>query len=425
MRNGIEIKPLGEETGEQLPSFEEATSPLSSPITRSVSIAEDPLSRIPSISGVSGPPLGHSIFNPAYLPREPAPAYEPGNSSPSSFPAYDSPVGLEQIDQVVNEASPHGNRRQSRLRSSLVSSFAKTDPRGDKNERDHSQKYLTASGDIEADSALMGSEGVLCEGVLLSVGGLLSDGGLLTDGGILTDGCLLDLEVDPSTVINPNPPGIASSVMLNASRSLNIDPLDTTLDSNHSLSSQYSQQIQDSAENGSPTPTTSIDANNEPPCSSTFHENLLEPFSLNINLEVESTVSTLNVATRKSLSTGLTSEEVDISKMSFNDEESLISKAEQRCDVDDVSIFTQNASENSAKRLPLLQHTEKMFTTNIPSLLHLMTPTTANSTLPIKEECEKDLPGNISEYLAENLLTSAGDNQYTSKPPEFLRINKY
>jgi hypothetical protein len=425
MRNGIEIKPLGEETGEQLPSFEEATSPLSSPITRSVSIAEDPLSRIPSISGVSGPPLGHSIFNPAYLPREPAPAYEPGNSSPSSFPAYDSPVGFEQIDQVVNEASPHGNRRQSRLRSSLVSSFAKTDPRGDNNERDHSQKYLTASGDIEADSALMGSEGVLCEGVLLSVGGLLSDGGLLTDGGILTDGCLLDLEVDPSTVINPNPPGIASSVMLNASRSLNIDPLDTTLDSNHSLSSQYSQQIQDSAENGSPTPTNSIDANNEPPCSSTFHENLLEPLSMNINLEVESTVSTLNVATRKSLSTGLTSEEVDISKMSFNDEESLISKAEQRCDVDDVSIFTQNASENSAKRLPLLQHTEKMFTTNIPSLLHLMTPTTANSTLPIKEECEKDLPGNISEYLAENLLTSAGDNQYTSKPPEFLRINKY
>lgn len=351
LRNGIEIRPLGEETDEQLPSFEEATSPMSSPITRSVSIAEDPLSRIPSISGASGPPpLGHSIFNPAYLPRDPAPAYDSAGYEPS---VYD---GVEQIDRVVNEASPLGNRRQSRLRSSLVNSFAKTEPKSDN---------ASDPLDLEADPVM------------------------------------LDVEVDPH--------------ILDPLSSLDLDPLETSSDPNNvSSSSQSSQQVQDSEENNLTTPTTSIAASNEVTDNSCTDP---EPGSLqcnSMNLEAPQSPST-----GQSLSTGITTEENVLSKS--NDDDSLVSKDEED---DNVSMFTQDTSANFAQRLPLLQHisTEQIFTTSSrPPLLHSMTSTTTNTTLPIREEGEKDSPDNVSLYLADNMTTT----EFSSKPPEFQGINKY
>ncbi|ODV79176.1 uncharacterized protein CANTADRAFT_51430, partial [Suhomyces tanzawaensis NRRL Y-17324] len=120
--NGVTIKALNEQGDERLPSFEEATSTPSSPITRTFSISEDPLSRIPSISA-----LGPS-FNPNYLPRGPAPAYEaPSSPSPARPSNLEDPVlGPLNIDQLVNldSASSSSTIRTSRLRSSLVSSFA-------------------------------------------------------------------------------------------------------------------------------------------------------------------------------------------------------------------------------------------------------------------------------------------------------------
>lgn len=103
-RNGVSIKPIDQYDGDQLPSFEEAVSATSSPITRSVSLGTDLISRMPSI-----------------VPNEPAPAYE---ATPSSVPRSESPLN---IDQIVNlEKAQPGSHRKSRIRSSLLSSFAPT-----------------------------------------------------------------------------------------------------------------------------------------------------------------------------------------------------------------------------------------------------------------------------------------------------------
>ncbi|KAK7676044.1 hypothetical protein QCA50_021013 [Cerrena zonata] len=106
--NGVSIKPLVQDEGEQLPSFEEAMSAPSSPITRSISLGDDPLSRIPSI-----------------IPKEPAPAYELSLSPSTSPKESHEPVN---IDELVHKSSGTNasNARQSRIRSSLLNSFAPT-----------------------------------------------------------------------------------------------------------------------------------------------------------------------------------------------------------------------------------------------------------------------------------------------------------
>jgi hypothetical protein len=104
---GFSIKPWDQSASvDGLPSFEEATSPMTSPITRSFSVSEDPLSRVPSIS----------IDSPV-SPNDP-PAYDPTTS-----PFYGDPLN---IDAVVNDAAVENAAvgRSSRLRTSLVNSFA-------------------------------------------------------------------------------------------------------------------------------------------------------------------------------------------------------------------------------------------------------------------------------------------------------------
>lgn len=100
-RNGVSIKPLNQD-GEVLPSFEEAVSAPTSPITRSVSLGEDQISRIPSI-----------------IPDEPAPAYE--QEAPSR-----NDQNIFNIDSIVDAGtdSTSTNMRRSTIRSSLVNSFA-------------------------------------------------------------------------------------------------------------------------------------------------------------------------------------------------------------------------------------------------------------------------------------------------------------
>lgn len=93
-KNGLVIKTFDPMETDQLPSFEEATSPISSPITRSFSVSEDPISGIPSLS-------------------DQAPSYE-------SVEDASSPLS---IDSMVNQ-SGSGSQVRSRLRNSLASSFA-------------------------------------------------------------------------------------------------------------------------------------------------------------------------------------------------------------------------------------------------------------------------------------------------------------
>lgn len=114
---GLSIKPWNnEETKDSLPSFEEATSPISAPVTRSFSVAEDPLSRIPSISIDSGLPL----HVPATASPDP-PAYE--ESSYRRESVLGNPLNL---DAIVTKGEPEASNlmKSSSIRSSLVQSFA-------------------------------------------------------------------------------------------------------------------------------------------------------------------------------------------------------------------------------------------------------------------------------------------------------------
>lgn len=107
-RNGVSIKQLNQYDGDQLPSFEEAMSSPSSPITRSVSLGSEPISRIPSI-----------------VPNEPAPAYE---ATPSTTPKSESPLNIDELVNLQSRTGP-ANSRKSKIRSSLLNSFAPT-PKG-------------------------------------------------------------------------------------------------------------------------------------------------------------------------------------------------------------------------------------------------------------------------------------------------------
>lgn len=100
--NGVTISEYDPLAPALLPSFEEAVSAPTSPLMRSVSVEEEPLSSIPSIA-----PLG------------PAPAYE---SLPST--SVDSVFGQLSIDDVVRYDPLDLAMRQSAIRSSLSSSFA-------------------------------------------------------------------------------------------------------------------------------------------------------------------------------------------------------------------------------------------------------------------------------------------------------------
>lgn len=98
-KNGVSIRPLNQYSDDELPSFEEATSTTTSPLMRSISLGEEPISRIPSVT-----------------PSDPAPAYERSQSI-----AHDVLVPLNIDDFVTGSATA---RKQSYIRNSLSSSFA-------------------------------------------------------------------------------------------------------------------------------------------------------------------------------------------------------------------------------------------------------------------------------------------------------------
>ncbi|PSK39688.1 hypothetical protein C7M61_001490 [Candidozyma pseudohaemuli] len=103
-KNGVSIKPLDPEGNDRLPSFEEAISASASPVMRSFSVADDPLSRANSVS--------HS---------GPVPSYEesmPGNVNDEYIPT------LRIDDLVIDPANASAPSRPSGLRASLGNSFA-------------------------------------------------------------------------------------------------------------------------------------------------------------------------------------------------------------------------------------------------------------------------------------------------------------
>lgn len=100
-KGGVSIKRLDEYGDEQLPSFDQAISANASPIMRSILLGEDQISRMNSLT-----------------PSDPAPAYERNAEG-------DDLISPLSIDDLVIDPSPVAPpRRQSGIKSSLVSSFA-------------------------------------------------------------------------------------------------------------------------------------------------------------------------------------------------------------------------------------------------------------------------------------------------------------
>lgn len=103
--NGVSIKPLDEFGDDQLPSFQEAISATASPITRSVSLGDEGISRLPSV-----------------MPKDPAPAYEVSLSPTSS--SHTTPLNIDELVNYNDLSQQDTSTRQSRIRSSLAGSFA-------------------------------------------------------------------------------------------------------------------------------------------------------------------------------------------------------------------------------------------------------------------------------------------------------------
>ncbi|CAH6722005.1 putative protoporphyrinogen oxidase [[Candida] jaroonii] len=106
--NGFSIKPWNNHD-DSLPSFEEATSPISSPVMRSFSVSEDPLSRMPSITQDMYPD---------------PPAYEEPDSKKNFNES--NPINIDAIVNDKDQLCESPKHTRSRLRSSLVNSFAPT-----------------------------------------------------------------------------------------------------------------------------------------------------------------------------------------------------------------------------------------------------------------------------------------------------------
>ncbi|KAG5421261.1 ECM21 [Candida metapsilosis] len=194
--------------GDQLPSFEEATSMPNSPKSRSISISEDPLSRIPSI--------------PTILPNEPAPAYEYQEQSSQTEVSQTPSLDSINIDEIVSEdlsntntnsttssgaipptamyASVQGKRPS--IKDSLSMSFARN-PSVTK-DRSSSIPNLTPSGNGTVSSASSSLDGA-------SVG---SDGSSASSAGSLMGGAAVE-----STKVR----GDASGVGTNAAEEPNDD----------------------------------------------------------------------------------------------------------------------------------------------------------------------------------------------------------
>lgn len=149
--NGVSIKPLDPEGDDRLPSFEEAISASASPVMRSFSVADDPLSRANSITNVG-----------------PAPLYE--ESMPG--PANDEYIPTLRIDDLVIDPSAASvPRKPSTLRTSLGNSFAPA-PAINRNDRSDTNTLSTNSrdnvscGPDEGDPLSLLSSDSASEGVL-------------------------------------------------------------------------------------------------------------------------------------------------------------------------------------------------------------------------------------------------------------------
>lgn len=189
--NGVSIKPWNQNEddrginsfGDQLPSFEEATSAPNSPKTRSVSIAEDPLSEIPSI--------------PTVLPDEPAPAYDYEEQSRQTEESQTPLLDSVNIDEIVSEDLSNTNtnsttssamsptnssiyaigqlaqHRKPSIKESLSLSFARTPSAG----KDQGSLHLTSlvNGTVSSTTSSLDGASLRLAGSSGSAGSLMGE----------------------------------------------------------------------------------------------------------------------------------------------------------------------------------------------------------------------------------------------------------
>ncbi|KAK6459522.1 uncharacterized protein RJT20DRAFT_132652 [Scheffersomyces xylosifermentans] len=253
-KNGITIKRLDEEaSAEQLPSFEEATSSPSSPITRSISFGEDPLSRVPSITSLSPP------INP--YPNEPAPAYE---ESPSPTHSRNNSYVSEtvNIDELVNNDSTNssGNLRQSKLRSSLSNSFAPVLIRSRNSSVVSPVAHTIGSSESANNATIVGNEDIVrvaTNSGSISSGSIENVSGSNQEVNGVTGESLDDLSTAPTTA-----PSIADSSTSSTDSSA-ISPTEVINSADNNLAEEASSEVIDSASAPSVAESTSTSTQNE------------------------------------------------------------------------------------------------------------------------------------------------------------------
>lgn len=141
-KSGISIRPLNEFGDDQLPSFEEAVSTAASPMMRSVSLSENHISRMNSLT-----------------PSEPAPAYE---RSPSISDEVIPPLSID--DLVIDPSKATRHRRSSVIKTSLMNSIAPSSSTVNRSDgASSSSKSMVSSGasptaDTTGTSAITDSE---------------------------------------------------------------------------------------------------------------------------------------------------------------------------------------------------------------------------------------------------------------------------
>ncbi|KAK6459899.1 hypothetical protein DFJ63DRAFT_323881 [Scheffersomyces coipomensis] len=383
-KNGVSIKPLdnGLDYQEQLPSFEEATtSPAksSAPITRSISFGlNDPLSRVPSISPATSP---------MRYPNEPAPAYEEecavfdeddegtnlgeefeddnddDDLSParrkSSVPELNiksaDPIG---IDELVSFNDPNIQQNasvssvttsSSRLRSSLVSSFAPVPKMNRKNSSISSTQPKNS-----VSNATNNSDG--------SINNTNDDNGSVGDDSISSKS---SHSTHSSNHAHQN--GIAVTTVSSSSL---IEPTNKSIVVNEK--DELSNTVRENHDDESPLQLNELVATSQP-----MNQELSLSSSSN-DEEVDSIVYLNNSNAGlilQSESTGLTSVE-DSEVVNYDDEDDYD-------DDDKGSLFTQET--NASQRVPLItrnsNRTVETISKNKETFGHILTPSMTNTSM--------------------------------------------
>lgn len=225
-KNGVSIQRWDEQGDEQLPSFEEAMSTPGSPIMRSFSLGDNSISRMNSLT-----------------PSDPAPAYESGRATREEV------VSPLNIDDLVIDSSPSAvPRRQSVLKSSLVSSFAPSSHNASRS--DNNTASLTSSSSKSVHSQATPPETEVASLAhappsFESLVSMISDSTSVTSAGMLSsreEACILNVpEIEPEIRQEDQ----ESAVEQQCDRKLEIEPKPTNddLESVITHESQFVQKL--------------------------------------------------------------------------------------------------------------------------------------------------------------------------------------